>query len=762
MPTEKKPAKREKRLLQQIDELQLRLAEAEETLRAIREGEVDAVIVSGTKGEQVFSLVGTDSIYRLIVETMKEAAFTVTLDGTILFCNTRFGEFVKRPLEQVVGHRLQEFVAGDNRGSASSLLISVQQQPVRQRLVFQATDGTAVPAHVSANVLNQPDGLSICVVASDLTELENSTELIQQLRRQQEALQAVNEELASTEEELRAQNDELTTSRTELDRARARYQDLFEAAPDGYIVTDAEGTIQEVNQAAARLLGSPAAHLKGNPISALLPAARKERYLELLAALNAGATPLPDWEVEIRPLEGPWFWAAVSAAASCDEEGRIVGLRWLIRDVTERKRVEEERERRSANMNSLLAVGLDVLAAESVPDLLDRVADAARVITRARYAISGFGYGAGRRTFGFTSLSGSYPLSGAGSDFKIEDSGSYLDLIGGRSSLRLTGEELRGHPRWGALVDGDGPHRGLLGAVLLGRDGKAQGLILVRDRQDGEFTEEDELILRQLANLSSVAVQHLQAREALAKSRDELEVRVRERTAELEVSANRMRDLSAKLLAIQEEERRRMALEIHDGLSSVLSATKYRVDRILAGEGDRPSWEEVAALLRRTVEDSRRLQMALRPSVLDDLGILVALNWLTRETVQAYPHLQVEKRYGVAETDIPESLKTIIFRVSQEAVNNIAKHSMANLVNLSLQNVGGRIELSVQDNGHGFDPEEASARMEKGLGLLSMRERTELSGGSFHIESAAGKGTTIRASWPENPATPRQPDPGRV
>ena len=129
------------------------------------------------------------SIYRLIVETMKEAAFTVTFDGRILFCNAQFGQFVKRPMEQIVGHRLQEFVAAEQPSPRpSSLLIPARKQPVKQRLVFRNVDGAPVPAHVSANVLNQPDGPSICVVATDLTDLENSTDLIQQLRRQQEAL----------------------------------------------------------------------------------------------------------------------------------------------------------------------------------------------------------------------------------------------------------------------------------------------------------------------------------------------------------------------------------------------------------------------------------------------------------------------------------------------------------------------------------------------------------------------------------------------
>ena len=116
-------------------------------------------------------------VYRLIVETMKEAAFTLTFDGRILFGNVRFGEFVKRPLEQVVGHPLREFVAPHDAAAAEALLVAGQTEPVKQRLVFQATDGTTVPAHVSTTVLHEPDHSSICVVATDLTELERSTEI---------------------------------------------------------------------------------------------------------------------------------------------------------------------------------------------------------------------------------------------------------------------------------------------------------------------------------------------------------------------------------------------------------------------------------------------------------------------------------------------------------------------------------------------------------------------------------------------------------
>ncbi|MGD0089377.1 MAG: ATP-binding protein [Planctomycetota bacterium] len=174
---------------EEIAELRAQLAEAEETLRAIREGEVDAIVVSDSRGERIFSLTGAEQIYRLIVETMKEAAVTLTCDGTILFANAQFGQLVKRPIDGILGHPLTEFIAPDNRVAVGALLARSRTEPVKQRLVFQAFDGAAVPAHISSNVLDQPSGTSICIVAADLTDLENSTELIQQLRRQQEALQ---------------------------------------------------------------------------------------------------------------------------------------------------------------------------------------------------------------------------------------------------------------------------------------------------------------------------------------------------------------------------------------------------------------------------------------------------------------------------------------------------------------------------------------------------------------------------------------------
>ena len=136
--------------------------------------------------------------------------------------------------------------------------------------------------------------------------------------------------------------------------------------------------------------------------------------------------------------------------------------------------------------------------------------------------------------------------------------------------------------------------------------------------------------------------------------------------------------------------------------------------------------------------------------MLDDLGILPAISWFCREYQTTYPHIRVEKQIEVEEQNIPDSLRTVTYRILQEAMNNVAKHSKANGVRLSLKKNDNTLELAIQDNGHGFEPEKAlsSESSKRGLGLVSMGERARLSGGSFAIESTKGAGTTVRAWWP--------------
>jgi PAS domain S-box-containing protein len=224
----------------------------------------------------------------------------------------------------------------------------------------------------------------------------------------------------------------------------------------------------------------------------------------------------------------------------------------------------------------------------------------------------------------------------------------------------------------------------------------------------------------------------------------------------LRESENRLRSLSSQLLTVQENERKRVAREIHDGIGQMLTAIKFKVEDTIQQKGKgnagikEKSLETIIPLIQGSIEEVRRIQMDLRPSTLDDLGILATIDWFCREFGKIYSTIHIEKLTNIKENEAPAHIKTVIFRVMQEALNNIAKHSKANLIRLSLRKTEGKIELIIEDNGMGFDLEglismESSKR---GFGLPSMRERTELSGGVFVIESTPGKGTIIRAQWP--------------
>lgn len=224
----------------------------------------------------------------------------------------------------------------------------------------------------------------------------------------------------------------------------------------------------------------------------------------------------------------------------------------------------------------------------------------------------------------------------------------------------------------------------------------------------------------------------------------------------LKQSREQLRLLSSRLLEAQEEERKRIAGELHDSIGQSLAAIKFNVENILEEAGGdlngrvSSSLRQVIPLVQSSIEEVRRIYTGLRPSMLDDFGVIATIGWFCRDFQKTYEGIGIKKQMRIEEADIPESLKIVIFRIVQEAFNNIAKHSGAGLVNLCLEKKDARIELAIQDNGIGFDVDAKLVRSsrDKGVGIAGMTERTELSGGTFRLESVIGKGSTIHAAWP--------------
>src|ERR1043166_7116635 len=165
-------------LTSEVDELRRRLDEAEETLRAIRLGEVDALVVTGSAGEKVFILRGADHAYRIIVEDMNEGALTSSGDGTILYSNRRLADLLDIPLERVIGSSVRDYFSAE--AGFESLLSANVRGTVESRLY--RNDGRSIPVLISYHPVVIDDTPCICLIVSDLTELKKQSALLEEER----------------------------------------------------------------------------------------------------------------------------------------------------------------------------------------------------------------------------------------------------------------------------------------------------------------------------------------------------------------------------------------------------------------------------------------------------------------------------------------------------------------------------------------------------------------------------------------------------
>jgi two-component system sensor histidine kinase UhpB len=212
---------------------------------------------------------------------------------------------------------------------------------------------------------------------------------------------------------------------------------------------------------------------------------------------------------------------------------------------------------------------------------------------------------------------------------------------------------------------------------------------------------------------------------------------------------------AGQILRAMEEERKRIARELHDETSQSLTTILVSMDVVEKQLPD-PN-DELAGRVRftkeiaqRTLDETRRLMFDLRPAVLDDLGLVPALRWFINQRV-APRGLQVDFQASGLEGRLPDELETALFRIVQEAATNTVKHAKAKNVTITLIREPGLIRAAVADDGRGFHPVHVVSKDDKdrGLGLFGMQERAALVGGAVQIESAPGRGTTVRVTVPD-------------
>jgi signal transduction histidine kinase len=245
-----------------------------------------------------------------------------------------------------------------------------------------------------------------------------------------------------------------------------------------------------------------------------------------------------------------------------------------------------------------------------------------------------------------------------------------------------------------------------------------------------------------------------QAEEALRRAHDALESLVEQRTAAL-------RRLSARLLRVQDEERRRIARELHDSLGQYLTAAKINLDVLARTSGDGAYLREAQQLIDRAISDTRTLSHLLHPPLLDEAGFISAARWYV-EGFGKRSGIQTSLEIPDGFDRLPSEVETALFRILQEALTNVHRHSGSRSVEVRLTRDSTFVVLAIQDHGKGI-PQDALDRFKKtgtnvGVGLAGMRERIKELGGTFQLESSP-KGTLLKAIVPivfaERPQTTR-------
>jgi two-component system, NarL family, sensor kinase len=217
----------------------------------------------------------------------------------------------------------------------------------------------------------------------------------------------------------------------------------------------------------------------------------------------------------------------------------------------------------------------------------------------------------------------------------------------------------------------------------------------------------------------------------------------------------RFRGLAKSVWKVQEDERRRLARELHDGLGQTLTALTNQLERVQRKLGEKDAGDLAARLAdsvemaRLALNESRELSRLLRPPVLDDLGLAAGLSWLAR-TLEQRTGLHVELSLTDLEGRFDPELETLVFRIAQEALTNVLRHAGVDRAKVVLSRSAGLLVLRVSDEGRGFHPQPVLAEGAEaaGSGLRGMRDRLELFGGQLTIVSAPGQGTLVSAAVP--------------
>jgi PAS domain S-box-containing protein len=684
------------------------------------------------------ALLESEDLYRTIAESSRVGFWHVDRDGFTIYLNPAMCSIleIKNP-EELAGKTYHLFFTPESlevvrrehakrpEGVASSYEVEIVGQRGGRRNVV-----------ISGAPLFSADGQlqSLIGTFTDISERKRAENALQDSHAKlEERVKMRTAELVKANEKLRGEIQERKRAEQALIDSQKLYRDLWDNAPAAYHVVDTRGIVLQVNQTEAAMLGYTKEEIVGKPIfDFILPEQRKDAEKRFELKLEGKSIAKQIDRIYVKK-DGSKIYVSIDDRLEYDSVGKLLGVRTTMVDVSERKKAEKALRRVNRALKVLSDCNEAVVYATEESEFVKEV---------CRIIVQDGGY---RLAWvGFKEQDDTKTVRPVG-QWGFED--GYLDTVNitwadterGRgptgTAIRTKkpsiARDIMTEPRFAPWRPA-AIKRGYASSISLPliADGQSIGALNIYAKEPGAFDTEEVDLLSNLADDLSYGIMALRAK------------------AELEW-------LSSRLLEVQEDERKRLSRELHDSTGQLLAALKFGIenalDRMHHGtiKESIELLEAVIPLAQQASDEVRRIHTDLRPLMIDDLGIVATISWFCREFETLYAGVRIEQMILMDQKRVPEPLKIVIFRILQEALNNVAKYSKADRVRVALREKDDKLELAIEDNGQGFDVEHVRSEKnaDRGVGLTSMKERTELSGGSFSIHSSKGKGTTVRASW---------------
>lgn len=635
----------------------------------------------------------SDEVASNVLQNVGDLLSVTTIEGSVTFASDSF----RRVLGYAADESLEKMHLRDFMEKADQILAlantsqDVEEKPLYLETAYRTKEGNSLPVLLSvARLKASHESVGFVFTARDLTERNELT------RRAEESLE--------------------------------KYQQIVESSLDGIVIVQ-NGRLVFVNPSAVNIFGYRSSEeMKHAAFEERVAPGSKPFVVPADRDHMVGDDILKNYEMKGLRQDNRVIDLEINAKlVSWNGKPAILAS---LRDTTERKELEREQALWFWEQEALTGIDRKLVAMVDLQKVLDAISHHARALTRADFA-GVLMVETKTSQYLWRAVKGNrkplpkdqFPLTPLHKELLSQT------II----SARNIGTDPRFQKDQFPVLSSEEVVS--MNGFPLKVENQMRGVLVVGFRSDHEFTMREQRLLASLAEKSSIALANAELYESLRGREEELE------------------KLSEARDKAQEEERRRIARELHDGLGQMLTAIKFNVeileDAMSAGDGETKRVEEIKTLLDNVMTETREISYDLMPSVLEDFGLVPALQ-LFCEQFSKLRSIKVDFQTHGVNDRLDPSLEVNLYRIAQEALNNIGKHAQAALVDVQLLRSSDGIRMVIADDGKGFQQGGTLRRNNErgGMGFVSMRQRVSAFHGILDIDSTPGHGTQITVEIP--------------